>query len=261
MGRRKGTALTEPIGQEDDARWLAPTALLDPREPRVAFRTRSLTQLLATEREKALALYAYVKRIPFAMPYKVGLRAPREVLYAGQGDALDKLGVLLAMLRHAGIACRIRVMHLVPGILQPLNLLSATGGSVRAVLEARIGGAWSRTDTYLYDAEFVSSARRVLRGSGQLHGWGLHVTADSLWAGAPHPWLVGAPYAGEKLVPREQALYADPGEFVDSAFVREHYPRLTHALRWNASIPGVNAAIEQMRKGRDRIGPGEPARE
>lgn len=253
--------MTHPVREDEDARWLAATALLDPREPRVAFRARSMTQLLAGEREKALAIYAYVKRIPFSMPYKVGLRAPREVLYAGQGDALDKLAVLLAMLRHVGIPCRIRVMRLSAEILEPLNLFTPTGASVRAVLEARVAGAWSRTDTYMYDAEFVGGARRALRESGRLHGWGLHRDGDSVWDATRDAWFVGEAYARENLVPAVQALYADPTEFVDSGFVREHYPRLTHTLRWNASIPRVNAAIARIREGRPEFGAREPSAE
>lgn len=73
-------AAGEPV---DDSRWLASTPLLDLTDPKISLKARSLTQLVHGERPKVLTLYAFAKKIPFAMPFKLGAR---EVLQAGQGD-------------------------------------------------------------------------------------------------------------------------------------------------------------------------------
>jgi len=85
--------------EDDPAHWLAPTDLLDLEDVKVRLRARSLTQLCKSEREKALAIYGYVKRLPFSRQFKLRLRGPRKVLEAGCGDALDKVGLLVALLR------------------------------------------------------------------------------------------------------------------------------------------------------------------
>ena len=69
-------------------RWLASTRLLDLGDAKLQLRARALTQLAKNEREKALALYSFVKRLPFARPFKLRVRSPRHVLEAGAGAVL-----------------------------------------------------------------------------------------------------------------------------------------------------------------------------
>ena len=52
---------------------LASTELLDLEDTRLRLRARALTQLCQTEREKALAIYGFVKRIPFAKTLEAAL--------------------------------------------------------------------------------------------------------------------------------------------------------------------------------------------
>ncbi|RYF36636.1 MAG: hypothetical protein EOO21_01490, partial [Comamonadaceae bacterium] len=65
--------------------WRGATRLLDLEDPRLRLRAQALTQLCKSEREKALACYAYVKRLPYTRPLKLHQRSAREVLDAGRG--------------------------------------------------------------------------------------------------------------------------------------------------------------------------------
>src|SRR4051812_26038132 len=71
--------------------WLGSTPLLDLEDPKLRMRVHALTQLCKNEREKVLTLYAFVKRIPFASPFKMRLHTAREALQQEHGDAADKV--------------------------------------------------------------------------------------------------------------------------------------------------------------------------
>ena len=90
--------------------WLATTPLLDIDDPRLRLKARSLTQLCKNDRAKALAIYAFVKRIPYAKRVKMRYPTAREVLDRRAGDGDDKVTLLMALMRSAGIPARIRYM-------------------------------------------------------------------------------------------------------------------------------------------------------
>ena len=72
-----------PAAFEEPEHWLGPTDFLDLGDEKLRLRARSVTQLSKTDREKALALYGFVKRIPFAKPFKFRLRTPRQACAGG----------------------------------------------------------------------------------------------------------------------------------------------------------------------------------
>ena len=72
----------EPVHHEPDGPEgrRGPTDLLDLGDAKLRLRARAVTQLAKNDREKALAIYGFVKRIPFAKPFKLKLRGPRQVI-------------------------------------------------------------------------------------------------------------------------------------------------------------------------------------
>ena len=60
-------------GTDDPQLGLRPTSLLDLQDPKLRLRVQALTQLCKNEREKALAIYGFVKRLPLTR--RVKLRA------------------------------------------------------------------------------------------------------------------------------------------------------------------------------------------
>ena len=109
-----------PHAQDDPGLWLASTGLLDLGDPLLRLKAHSLTQLCKSEREKALAIYGFVKRLTLSKRIKLRHRTARQVLDAGQGDADDKATLLVALLRAAGIPAR-RMLGTRPRSISPRN--------------------------------------------------------------------------------------------------------------------------------------------
>src|SRR6478735_11653358 len=109
------------VNLDDPQLWLGSTPLLDLEDPKLRLRVQSLTQLCSTEHERAMAIYGFVKRMPFAKPFKMRLHTAREVVEAQRGDAPDKATVFVALLRLAGVPARIRYITLRGEILRGLT--------------------------------------------------------------------------------------------------------------------------------------------
>lgn len=240
--------------EDDPRRWLGSTPLLDLEDPKLRLRVRALTQLSKTEREKALALYAFVKRIPFAKPFKMRLHTAREVLEAGRGDAPDKVTLLVAMLRLARLPARIRYVSLRGEILR--GLTTGVSQAARPVLEVWVQGQWLRTDTYIFDAAYMAAARQRLKDQGWEWGYGIHVGGAMLWDALSSAYVGGFPTEQDPMVVEDLGLYADPLAFVSSRAYRENHPRLARAVHWNVLAPGMERAIRDLRQDME---PGAPS--
>jgi transglutaminase-like putative cysteine protease len=234
------------VGEDDPARWLASSPLLDLEDPKLRLKVRSLTQLAKSEREKVLAVYGHVKRIPFAKPMKMRLHTAREVLDAGRGDAPDKATLLVAMLRLAGVPARIRYITLRGEILR--GLTTGVSHAARPLVEAWVTDHWARTDTYIFDAAYMAAARQRLKDQGWEWGYGISVRGHMLWDGAHAAYVGGVPTAQDPMVVEELGVFNDPEEFVTSRCYRDNHPRLTRALHWNVLAPGMSRAIRDLRQ-------------
>lgn len=226
--------------------WLGPTEMLDLGDAKLRLRTRSLTQLAKNEREKALAIYGFVKRMPFARPFKFKLRSPRQVIAAGRGDALDKVGLFVALLRIADIPARIRYMQLPGEMLR--GLISHMSSAARPVAEIWIGGQWVATDTYIFDAAYMAAARQRLREEGWECGYGIHRAGASIWNGRQDAFLTGDAVAQEHLARGPEGVHADPLAFVSSPAWRNTHPALASTVHWNAMVPAMGKVIRELRK-------------
>lgn len=245
-----------PESTDDPALWLGSSPLLDLEDPKLRLRAQSLTQLCKTEREKALAVYGFVKRIPFAKPFKMRLHTAREVIEAGRGDAPDKATVLVALLRLAGLPARIRYVMLRGEILR--GLTTSMTSAARPLVEAWVGGRWARTDTYIFDAAYMAAARARLREQGWEWGYGIHVNGQTLWDGTASSFVGGMPTETDPMVVQELGVFCDPLEFVSSRTYTDNHPRLARALHWNVLSPVMERAIRDLRQ--DIAKSGEPAR-
>jgi hypothetical protein len=246
---RHPAALAEP------EHWLGSSELLDLGDSKVRLRSRSLTQLSKTDREKALAIYGFVKRVPFAKPFKFRLRSPRQVLEAGRGDALDKMGLLLALLRAAGVPARIRFMRQPGEILH--GLISHMSTAARPVAEVWVGGRWAATDTYIFDASYMAAARQRLAEEDRECGYGIHRDGASIWNGVDDAYLVGTEIAKAGLVAGPDGLFEDPLAFVESELWKITHPTLASAVHWNIMVPSMGKVIRELRQ--EAVGNAPPA--
>jgi transglutaminase-like putative cysteine protease len=231
---------------DDPGRWLANASLLDLEDPRLRLRARALTQLCKTDREKALAIYGFVKRLPFSKPLKLRLRTAREVIDYGRGDADDKSVVLIALLRAAGVPARLRYIELRGEILR--GLTSAVGSAARPLAEIFVGGRWLRTDTYIFDAAYMAAACKRLQDAGWEWGYGIHRDGNAIWSGAADAYLGGMPTAEDPMVISDLGLFNDPMELMSSRAWRSAYPRLPRAVQWNVLARGMDKIARELRE-------------
>jgi hypothetical protein len=244
---------------DDPARWLGSSALLDLEDTRLRLRAGALTHRCKTEREKALAIYAYVKRMPFTKPPKLQLRTAREVLDLGRGDSPDKATLLVALLRLARIPARMRFIEYRGQVMRGLVPRLASGS--RPVLEAWLGGQWVATDTYIFDAAYMAAARQRLKDLGWDRGYGIDRDGQGIWNGMEGAWTLGLPPALDPMMLRDQGCWHDPDGFEASAGFRSKHRRFTRRLQWNLLAPLIGRAIRNLREDDREGSPVAPSRE
>lgn len=229
---------------EDTQRWLVATPLIDLEDPKLRLRVRSLTQLCRTEREKALAIYGFVKRLRLSTRYSLRPRTARQVHDAGRGGAGDKATLLVAMLRIAGIPARIRYFTVSGEILRGIAGHLCEAG--RPLVEIRLQDQWLRTDTYIFDAECMAAARHRLKERGWEWGYGIHVGGAMAWNGSESAYLGGVPIECDLMVLREVGLVRDELDY--RARTRPGLAvRVVRLLHWGLLAPMANRAWRSLR--------------
>ena len=209
-------------------------------------RAAALVQLCHSDRQKALAVYAFVKRLPFHRSFRMGPRTARDVLDAGCGDAPDKATLLVALLRLAGVPARMRVVAMRGEIMR--GLTDGLGVINRPFVEAWIAGAWQGTDTYIFDAAYMAAARQALRASGASWGYGVHVDSPMLWTGQASTCMSPLGQEADPMVLQDLGVFHDPGHCMASRAFRERHLRLARYLRWNLLVPGMRRAAARIRR-------------
>jgi hypothetical protein len=226
--------------------WLGRSTLIDLEDPKLRLRVRALTQLCKTEREKALAIYGYVRRLPLTRRIKVHVRTAREVYDAGHGDAPEKATLLVAMLRMAGVPARIRFVTLSGEILRGITSRIREAG--RPLVEVWLQDQWLRTDTYIYDAECMGAARQRLKELGWEWGYGIHVSGAMVWNGYESAFLGGVPTECDLMVVREAGVYHDPLQYFSSNAFGSLRFRIGRMLQWNLLAPLFDRALRRLRQ-------------
>jgi hypothetical protein len=232
--------------------WLHSTPLLDLSDPKLRLKARSLTQLAHSDRQKALAIYAFVKRLPYAKRVKLEYPKARHVIEQRSGDGDDKATLLVAMLRATGIPARIRYMEMKGIMLRGLVPSQTPPDAARPLAEIWLEGRWVRTDTYIFDASYVAAALRSMRSRGWKYGWGLHVEADLLWNGKDDAFLGGRATEEDPMLMRTLCVVSDPLELVAPAMRSNgyRYRRSVRALQWNMLAPSMSRSIGRLRAAR-----------
>jgi hypothetical protein len=234
-------------GEADDPRrWLGSTPLLDLDDPKLRLRVQSLTQLCTSERDKALAIYRFVKRMPVVKPMGLRLATARQVLSAGRGDAKRKATLAVAMLRIAGIPARVRWIALRGAILR--GLTSAVHQVNRPVLEIWLDDGWQQTDTYIYDAATMAAARQSLKDRGWEWGFGIHVDGRMLWDGQGSMFMGHPPHGPNPMFVRDLGCYHDPACFKASPAYRGAHNPLSRRLQWSLMSPLIDRAWRTLRE-------------
>jgi hypothetical protein len=231
-------------GIDEPQRWLGSSPLLDLGDPKLRLKVHSLVQLCKTDREKALAVYGYVKRMPLARRMKLRPLTAREVYDAGRGDSPDKGTLLVAMLRIAKIPARLRMLGISGEILR--GIAPGLKEAFRPVVEVYLNGRWLRTDTFIYDAACMAAARQRLKDLGWEWGYGIHVNGHMLWDGNEDAFVGGVPTQCDLMVTGDFGLYNDAGHFHASRAFRRQFT-LWQTLRWVLLAPIVDWGLRGLR--------------
>jgi hypothetical protein len=218
---------------------------MDLEDPKLRLRVHALIQLSKSDREKALVLYAFVKRMPVVRRIKLRANTARQVLDAGRGDAPDKATLLVAMLRIAGLPARLRYVTLHGEILRGLG--AGVRQADRPLVETWIAGAWQQTDTYIYDAGTMAAARQRLKDRGWTWGYGIHVEGRMLWDAQASSWMGGRPDSGNPMVLRDLGVFHDPLHYWCSPATRSRRRPLLRAVQWNLVAPLMNRVLRVLR--------------
>jgi hypothetical protein len=234
-----------PLPNEDNLQWTRSTALIDLEDPRLRLKAHSLTQLCPGAREAVVALYAFVKRIPFHKTYKLHLHTARAVLDMQRGDADDKATLLVALLRARGFPARLHYVALDGAVLR--GLTGSISGIARPVVEVWVEGRWCATDTYIFDAAYVAGARERLAAQALDWGYGVGRHGATLWAAGADAFLTGPPQACADVFIASLGRFHDPDHFVHSAACKKQYGGLGRLLQWNILASRMASTVEAVR--------------
>jgi hypothetical protein len=236
----------EAVDAEHPRHWLCATSLYDLEDPKLRLRVRALTQLCKNEREKALALYGFVKRLPLSKRIRLQTRTAREVYDAGRGDAPEKATLLVTLLRIAGIPARVRYVTLSGEILR--GVTGSLREADRPLVEAWLHDRWQRTDTFIFDAECMAAARQRLRELGWEWGFGIHVGGAMVWNGYESAFVGGAPTECDLMVVRDLGVFRDETQYLARCRFGKLHLRLARMFHWNLLTPLVNRAWRKLRE-------------
>ena len=235
-----------PTGRGDDpAAWLGNSPLLDTDDPRVRIQALRLTQSRGSERARAMAVYGFVKQLPFAKEFRMRPLTSREVFDRGRGDSADKATLFVAMLRVAGLPARMRWLTLHQDLMRGLH--TGPVQPIRPAVEVWCEGRWLRTDSFIFDGEYSAAARDRLKANGWTHGYGLHVEGKLLWDGCSSGYTFSRVVDAPALLEADHGVFCDPLEFLSSRSYRSHHSRMSHAVSWNMLSPIVERAIRDLR--------------
>jgi hypothetical protein len=226
----------------DPERWLVPTRQLDLSHPKLRITAHKLTQSRQSLPERAAALHAFVRRMPFAASADSGALTAGQVLRAGEGDCHSKGLLFTALCRAAGLPARLWLYTLRPRFLDGL-LPHGRGPDLlpHVVAEVRVERRWLRTDGYVVDPALFAQAKHHLRDTGGACGWGIVRDAQGAWDGRADCIQQFAPAD----VLAVQGPFDEPDQFRDPARARAGW----HArLQYAAGVHLLNRRVAEVRR-------------
>lgn len=241
------------LGLQERASWLRETLQLDTSSPNVRILTSKLTQLLRSDRSKALALHDYVKSLPFACNPDFLHAKASDVIRLGRGDCHTKGLLFVALLRAVKVPARLRFVNLPQGFLDGL-LSTGAQTMTHAIAEVHLDNRWLQTDTYVVDEAFNRQARELVLTKGRQMGYGVHVLGDQDWSGFEHALAQITPADPGSLPVVDWGVAHDPAHF----YADQEHVALRHSfmvrLKWALGAKIVNRKVEKIRQRSQALG-------
>lgn len=232
---------------EAGLRWLRATQQLDILAPKLRTKVISLTQLKTTPQEKAVAIYDFVKSMPFACVADYAALKASDVLKAGQGDCFTKGMLFVAMFRVASIPARLRFVSLPVGFLRGVAELE-DASIMHAMAEVFVADHWWVVDSYVPDLILQKKARSKLIAEGLQMGYGVHVYGDEHWDGASHASSQCSADDMGSLPIVDWGFADDPGSFYAQDSHSELRRNFAMRLKWRLAASLVNKRVAALRQ-------------
>jgi transglutaminase-like putative cysteine protease len=234
------------ISENEPTLWLGNTPLLDLADDRLRMRAKALTQLGKSHRERALAVYAFVKAIRYGYPTGASFPTARQVIDARSAGNFAKSTLFVALLRLAEVPARVRIVQLRGDILRgyydgqtPVN---------HALTEVWLHDRWVRTDSYTFDASYMALARARLTGLGWDRGYYVLHDGHPLWDGKHDSFSAFSATDAESMPLADLGVFNDPLEFAKALKKQNgHASVLLKGLQLRMAIRLLNRGILQLR--------------
>ena len=234
---------------------LAPTRLLDFESPAIA-------ALLEARGWKALppdarigAIYDFVRnKIAFGYNRADDIPAS-QVLADGFGQCNTKGTLLMALLRSAGIRCRLHgfTIHkaLQRGVVPELVYPVAPAEILHSWIEVETGDTWIDLEGFILDAPYLTALQRAFSDSDSLCGYG--AGTESLNS-PPVEWTGASTYIQKTGIVRDLGTFETPDQFYDVH--RQAFGHLRDWLYRHIVRHWMNARVRRIRDGRLPLKPG-----
>lgn len=249
-GRRRTASRQQPAARQRQAdasgsdRWKGSSPLMDLSDRKLKLLARSLVDGLAGERERALAVYQYIRRMPLAATRKWGARTARAVMERKRGDAVDKATLFVALLRIAGLPARVVFAPVAADVLR--GLATDMASTPRPFVEVRVAGDWIRTDTYIFDAAYMDAAHHRLRTQREESGYGVSTAGAQGWNGQRNAYVLGVEQE-DTFSDTDERAFHDVREFARSLRMVERLKLLVNMFRWNAQAQQLDRSLRALR--------------
>lgn len=228
---------------------LAPTRLLD-------FESPAIDALLEARGWKALprdarigAIYDFVRnQITFG--YNRADDTPAsQVLADGFGQCNTKGTLLMALLRGAGIRCRLHAftIHkaLQRGVVPELVYPVAPAEILHSWIEVEIGGAWVDLEGFILDAPYLTALQRAFSDTDSLCGYGVGTECLS---SPPVEWAGASTYIQKTGIARDLGTFETPDEFYNVH--RQEVGKLLDWIYRHIVRHWMNVRVCRIREGR-----------
>jgi Transglutaminase-like superfamily len=231
---------------ESRSRWLSATVQLDIKSTKLRTRMMAITQLLASEREKAVAIHDFVKALPFGCVADYSQLKATDVLKLGMGDCFTKGMLFVALLRAAGIPARLRFVslpvHFLRAIIEPEE-----ASIMHAMAEVHLGERWLVTDSYVPDLALQMAACARLAQEKRTLGYGVHIHGAVYWTGKSDASAQCHVKDESSLPTVDWDVADDPMSFYADPSHSELRRNFATRLKWRLAAPIVNKRVAALR--------------
>lgn len=166
----------------------------------------------ADPRANAMALFAFVRAIPFGFATGFWDNKASDVLRAGRGYCNTKSTLFIALLRAAGIPARQQFVEIDAAVLHGIHD-PGTAMVDHSYVEMFLDGRWIATDAYIVDPPLFAAAQLRLTADSRLLGYSAHATGSNDWDGVSPSFAQYNVLDPRPIGSKRWGVYADVGDF------------------------------------------------